>query len=63
MPDIPTELVAWVTAAGGLFGSGWLAAINIVAKPLEKRLDASEAEMREINGTLRQRWLTGSNVP
>lgn len=63
MQAIPTELVAWITAAGGLFGSGWLAAIKIVAKPLEKRLDASEAEMREINSTLRQRWLTGSNVP
>ena len=63
MQSIPVELIAWVTAAGSLFGSGWLAAIRIVAKPLEKRLDASEAEMREINSTLRQRWLTGSNVP
>lgn len=63
MPDIPTELVAWVTAAGGLFGSGWLAAVRIVADPLKKRLDIAEAEQRVISATLIERWLNGSSPP
>lgn len=63
MPTIPVELVAWVTAAGSLFGSGWLAAVRIVAEPLKKRLDIAEAEQRAISATLIERWLNGSNPP
>lgn len=56
MDTIPGELVAWITAAGGLFGSGWLAAIRIVADPLRKRLDLQDAKIEAANGRIAEHF-------
>ena len=58
MQTISVELVAWITAAGSLFGSGWLACMRIVVLPLSKRLDAVEAKQEAINSTLIERLLS-----
>ena len=59
MPDLGDWGAAGLWIAG--FGAGWLASVKILVQPLTKRLDTADAELRQINGTLRERWLNGSN--
>lgn len=63
MPDFTGQfggLIAGAAITG--FGLGWTWAVKILVKPLEKRLDSVEADMKAINSTLRNRWLNGSDT-